>query len=56
MAKKKSDKTEAKTLAEQLKKVEKSFSAMIKSNEKLKKELDRMKELMSYVPGSSSKK
>lgn len=55
MANKKAETKGAKKLNEQMKKVEKSFAEMLKSNEKLRKEIERMKELMNYVPGSISK-
>ncbi len=56
MGKKKSNNSNANAVTEQLKKVEKTFAQIIKSNEKLKNEIERMKELMNYTPGSSSKK
>lgn len=58
MTKKKDKKNEKtkKQILKELKKGNQTLGQLIKSNDKLRKELDRMKELMNYVSGSSEKK
>ncbi len=41
-----------KRILNELIKVEKTLASQIKGNEKLKKEIDRIKELINYIPGS----
>lgn len=46
---------ERKELIEQLQKIEETITDVIEDNDELKKEIERMKELIHYVPGSSLK-
>ncbi|MGC1473507.1 MAG: hypothetical protein WA775_13015 [Psychroserpens sp.] len=47
---------ERKELIEQFQIIEESITDVIEGNDELKKEIERMKELIHYVPGSSLKK